>query len=460
MSEIVDVVVVGAGLSGLVAAWKLKEAGYRLRVLEARERVGGRVWTLREGWREGQMAEGGAEYVGVEHERMARYIGQFGLQAAPMPQPYSRVQFLGQVHSFAEPDRARLPERIAGLVKDNFLSADLREAALAALFSVFEMEDEEEAFARASEMSVAEAAALIEAYPEEIQYLRMRLVPFVGRELGECSALDLEQEGWASDYHREMYRIEGGNDRLPAAFAEALGGAIKLGALVMAIHERENAFYPILVEYDEAGVTHFVEAKAVIVATPLSALSGISFKPPLSPERLFAQEDALRAVILKVAIQFSMRFWEEEGWNGSMLSDHPCCVWHATEAQAGEGGILVCYLSGAMAEGLRHLAPKTLVDAVLGLLSPSLGVSCGALVTGFQVVDWLGDPHSGEAWISYPVGREEEVFETLVEAHGRCFFAGEYLASEHSMTMEGALCSGEEAAEEVLSLLKEDGDDE
>ncbi|MCB9640795.1 MAG: FAD-dependent oxidoreductase [Myxococcales bacterium] len=445
----VDVVIVGAGLAGLSAAWELSRRGLSVCVLEARDRVGGRVRTSREGWLHGQYAEAGAEYVGTEHERVAAYLEEMGLSRTKAADPYQRVQFGGKVTSFLRPEASVIPERLGRLLSGNFFSMDLEEACLLPIFDALGAETEEEAVERGGRLSVEEGLKLIEAYPEEQTYVAMRIVPFEGVGLDAINVLDLGQEGWPDDYQEEMYRVEGGNQRLPEALAERLGDKVILGGKVRAISQDDAGAE---VCFLQQGEDCCVRGRAVLLALPLVALQSVKSQPAWPAPMQAAMSQMNYGKVLKVNVQFARRFWEDADWNGGMISDHPLCVWHATEHQGGESGILALYLTGPFAEDMRGLGKDELLQSVLALVEPSLQAS-QEKVLHFEVDDWSGDPLSGGGWAVYPVGEEEQAYESLLSEHGCCFFAGEHLASEYNATMEGAICSGHEAAEAILAYL-------
>jgi monoamine oxidase len=445
------VIVIGAGLAGLSAAHTLSEAGLDVLVLEARRRVGGRVRTLR-GFPEAQYAEDGAEFIDREHRLMAAYIQRFGLHRAPELRPYERAIIAGKVILFGDAVHAELPPAITGLLSGNLFSADLRQYYWQPYWDrllAHHQGNEAQARQALQSCSVLRCLAELHASPEEITYVRMRLTPSEGVELAQMSVLDLDQGAWPAHYATLQYQIAGGNDLLPRRMAARLGSRLQLGCAVRAItHTPHGA----AVAFQRGQGPHVVHAPRVVVAVPVPALRKITFTPPFPPEQTAALEAVSSAQVLKVHCAFTERFWEHQGWNGNLASDFPLRVWHATEGQPGTGGILTCYVTGAPAREVQPLSPEARLAVLLRVLAPALGPPPGTLA---QVVttDWMGDGYAGGGWGVYPFQTAEEVRRRVGAPHGPCVFAGEHLASEDRGTMAGAVRSGHEAAQQLLTRL-------
>jgi monoamine oxidase len=178
-----DVIVVGAGLAGLAAADALHEVGLEGLVLEARQRVGGRVYTLRD-LHEGQYAEGGAEFIDRGHTLIATYIERLGLKRGPELSPYDRAILAGKAIPFGDAAHAALPASISRLLSaSNLFSADLRRRYFQPYGERLRAQyPENEAQARHAlhHCSVLSCLEELHASPEEIAYIRMRLVPSEG----------------------------------------------------------------------------------------------------------------------------------------------------------------------------------------------------------------------------------------------------------------------------------------
>jgi monoamine oxidase len=446
-----DVIVIGAGLAGLAAALTLHKAGLDVRVLEARHRVGGRVYTMRD-LPEGQYAEAGAEFIDVDHSLMASYIQHFGLKRAPELRPYGHAVLAGQVIPFGEAAQADLSDTIRRLLlASNLFSADLRRYYFQPYWERLRAHyhgNEAQARNALHHCPVLRCLGELHASPEEIAYVRMRLVPSEGVELAQMSVLCLDQGPWPDHYATLQYKIDGGNDLLPRRIAAQLGDRIRLGCVVVAIDQDAHGA---VVAFRRGQEHHIVPATYVVVAVPIPALRQITFAPPLPPEKIAVLETVSSAPVLKVQCIFAERFWERQGWNGNFVTDLPLRVWHATERQPGTGGILTCYLTGGATREVQRWSPETLLEMLRRQIEPVIGLWQGT-PEQVMITDWTGDAYAGGGWIVYPLESKNDWRPILEEPHGHCFFAGEHLVSAHEATMEGGLRSGDEAAWRLLRL--------
>jgi phytoene dehydrogenase-like protein len=187
----------------------LYEAGLEVLVLEARHRVGGRVYTMR-ALREAQYAEAGAEFIDLDHTLMASYIHRFGLKRAPELRPYDRAVLAGKAIPFGDAAHADLPNAITRLLSaSNLFSADLRQHYFQPYWERLRdhyQGNEAQARNALHQRSVLRCLEELNASPEEIAYVRMRLVPSEGIELAHVSVLCLDQGPWPEHYASLQYK--------------------------------------------------------------------------------------------------------------------------------------------------------------------------------------------------------------------------------------------------------------
>jgi monoamine oxidase len=435
------VVVVGAGLAGLTAAEDLTRQGWEVVVLEARSRVGGRVWTLRNP-ETGQYAEGGGEYLDSEHTEMRKLVDRFGLSLEPSSVATEEAEDLvvrdGATHSYGE---------LAGPASDQmdrFYEA-IDEAA--ADFDPSDPSSQEDA-RELDSVTAADGLDELGISGDARFLLESSFRDDYGVEPDRLSQLFVVST-YAAAYNQpdsgiEIERIEGGNDQVPAALAEELGDSVRLSSPVARI------------EHDDGGVvvtvraTESYEADFCVLAAPLPALRPIRFSPGLPRPLAEAIADAQYGPISKTLLQYPDRFWRDEGLSGYALTDLAAgSTWEATVDQPGRPGVMIAYAAGALGLEQLGLSDEALVRAVGRGVAEAFPGRVPSPVDA-QPVRWPLMPLSGGAYVAWAPGQLSAWYGRLREGTGRIRFAGEHTA-ELSGYMEGAVRSGKRAAEQIDS---------
>ena len=422
------VVVVGAGLAGLAAAYELRRAGFEVVVLEARDRVGGRVHTVR--FPNGQHAEAGGEYVDAIHTTMRRYARHFGLRledvrlqgtdlpgAAYLQGHRRRFGAVFNRDVWAEADRF---DGRMGALAANLSASDPRGAAL----------DRRSAADLLDESGLGSLARTLIAH----DYIRDDFTV----EPSELSALFVAQ-GYKltenlSDSGTEAFRIRGGNDQLPRRVAHALGGAIHLRAPVTRVVARSEG---VRVEAGSDGV----DADHCVIATPLPPLRQVDFVPALPAALAEAVAGLQYGIGTKTLAQYATRFWRKQGFDGDTLTDLPISTtWEATDGQPGRAGVLLVYTMGAPGAAFTSLPAARRIDAVATELD-RIYPGSRAELRGAQTVAWAREPYTGGTYTAYAPGQVSRFWRELRRPVGRIHFAGEH-TDAFTGYMEGALRSG------------------
>lgn len=388
------VIVIGAGFAGLAAADRLAGQGVEVTVLEARERVGGRVWSVPFA---GTVVELGAEFVMPDYEVMPAMCARFGLELVRK----------GTLYGLREP-RGGAPVKLADI-----------EAGLRRLSS-------------GSGETVQEVLAGAGLEPGVAEAIRARI------EIScTCPAADLapavldEVAGAFGTF--DTHTVDGGNQALAEALAADLPGGVRLGSPVQRI------------EWDQDGVRvdGFI-ADAAILTVPASVTPRISFEPQLPP----AKRAALAAVRYGEAAKLFVRLASPV--EPSAVMSVPGRYWCWT--QLGRDGRPVPVLSAFAGSelALRRIDVRSGPQAWLGSLAelrPELDLHSEEtrLAVWDASEEWAGGSYSAPT-VSSPIDTD-----ALCRAVGRLHFAGEHTAGRWHGLMEGALRSGLRAADEVLA---------
>ena len=468
------VVVLGAGLAGMSAAYELTKLGHEVIVLEAQERPGGRCRTLRAGdtiietdgtsqvaaFAAGQYFNPGPARIPHHHTVTLDYCRELGVAVEPFINSNEAALL------YRRPGRGPLsgqPVR-AGAVR-----ADLRGYAseLLAKSSRRDLLDRP--------LSTADTERLLEWLRREggltpdLVYRGSsrrgyRQPPGAGDAAGEVAApYELsallqagfaERLGFADDIDQQatMLQIQGGTDRLALAFADRLSGRIRYGAVVQEIR-RDGTGARVIYRLD-GGMPEEERADVCICTIPLPVLRGIA--ADFSPQLQAAVAGVSYAPAVKIGLQFSRRFWEEDQhiYGGISWTDTPITqIWYPSHGFLSERGVLV----GAYAyEGDARMFGRLAPDARVARALAEGGDLHAGYAAGFETgvsVPWQNLRYALGAWASYSAATRAQHYPTLIAPDGPFLLAGEH-TSHLTGWMAGALAAGRRAAALVSERLR------
>ncbi|KAA0097441.1 FAD-dependent oxidoreductase [Mycolicibacterium sp. P1-18] len=440
------VVVIGAGLAGLTAAVDLATAGAEVTVLEARERVGGRVHGVP--MSPTVVADGGAAYLGVRHTELLTMLRENGLRLASTEMLGDSTFLLSDTRTTAA---SRVPpldavalgdlfDRLEGLVAEVCPDAPWTSARADYLDGMtvaqWVAEEIEHPAARAFfPMFIGEMMA---ADPALISVLHMA---FYLRSGGGIRFLNAFKGG------AQEWRIDGGAHQLCEALARRLDSRVRLAREVRAV-EQSGSDVVVHAVSTADGSTSEHRADYVVVALPPRLAQQIEFRPGLTAPR--ATVATGRGCAVKVHLSYPSPLWRDHGLSGwSVSADGPLLSTVDDSPADGSAGILTGFVTGAAAGPFSRLSLPAKADAVLAharRLFPQLPAP-----TKCSVTDWLEDRYSKGCYAAlFGPGDWMRLGPTLTEPHGRVHWAGTETSLEFFGLMEGAIRSGRRAANELI----------
>jgi len=452
------VVVVGAGLAGLTAAYRLKQAGVTASVHEGSDRVGGRCWTIRGAFADGQIGEHGGELIDQGHTAIRQLAQELGLQLDNLLQ--------GEQNG-SEPayyfDGAPYPVRQATLdLRDIWpkLHSDVSAASYPTLYNSYTARGY-----TLDHMSIVDW--INESVPGGINSRLGQLLDIAynieyGAESSRQSSLNLlyllgyQGPGNLRIFGKsnEKYHVRGGNDQVATRLASALAGQITMGSELVAIRLNNDGTYAL--SFRQGGSTRTVAADRVVLAIPFSILrSSVDIsRAGFSALKRTAISELGMGTNSKLHVQFRNRHWWTLNCNGETYSDRGYQnTWEVTRTQPSASGILVDYTGGLIGASFGSGTPQERAQQFLAQIEPVLpGLS--AQWNGRATVDfWLGNPWTRGSYSYWKVGQYTRFAGVEGAPERNCFFCGEHTSIDFQGYLNGAVDTGERAADEVLDSL-------
>jgi monoamine oxidase len=454
-----SIIVVGGGLAGLTCALRLKHAGYLAHVHEASTRLGGRCWTDRGFFDQGQLYEHGGELIDQGHQHIRQLAQEFGLTldnllAAEVNGTEPLYHFDGEPYTYAQ-----ATADLKGIWQK--LHKDVSAASYPTLFDSFTQrgyELDQMSIVEYLDETIAEGGAASRLG----QLLSIAYNIEYGAEPDAQSSLNLlyllaySGQGQLRIFgpSNEKYHVRGGNDQIPARMAELLSGQITTGSELVAIKQTPAGGYSLT--FRQAAGTKTVTADKLVLALPFSILrrSVNLSKAGFSSKKLEAIVEQGMGTNSKLHLQFTRRHWNDLDVNGDTFADTGYQnTWEVSRAQPGSAGILVNYTGGDIGASFGSGTPTSRAQQFLEQVEPVLP-DLSLYWNGKATIDyWPGYEWTRGSYSFWKVGQYTAFAGIEGRQEGNAHFCGEHTSIDFQGYLNGAVETGERVAGEVIDDL-------
>jgi monoamine oxidase len=441
-----EVVIVGAGYAGLAAALHLVDNGVDIAVLEAQDRVGGRVWTHRDA---GVPLDLGGMWVGARHANFRSLLHRFELATFPTPacgkQAWwdARSQRLRRARGLPLPIRA-LPAAAVGLLRAEWLSRRMGDHECASdrmdyLDRVTVAEWLDRWVPSRSARALLETAVQLELCTELSQVSMHQFVSWAAGGGGLMA-------GFSGEGGAQQDLIVNGADSAAIRIATLLGSQLHLTSAVEAIEhqtDRVRAFTQ----------NSTITAGHMIVALPPAHVAAIRWNPQLPAWRQHLLARMPMGSVTKLLAVYDAPFWRNQGWSGEVIDAHGSVSSAFDVSPPGGPGVLASLTCGAKSVALADLSPAERQERILESLSRWFGPEAKNPTTAVDV-SWENQTYSGGGYSAIPLPGTLHLARQMAQPHRQVHFAGTETASVSAGYIEGAISSGARAARDVLGRLR------
>jgi monoamine oxidase len=434
------IVIVGAGIAGLNAAYTLKKAGLRADIYEGSSRTGGRIYTLKDVLAPGLVSHLGGSFINSNHTEMRRLANEFQLDLLDLWEDDELLDgnyFRGQHYT-----EEQLAEALQPLVARMKIDFDT-------LGEVINFENHGGA-TQLDHTSLAEYLEQIGATGWIRDYLEMICVTEFGLQADQQSCLNLlltlstGNEIEVFGEHDERYQIKGGAERITDELAHKLEGQIHYYHRLEAIRNKGDGF-----RLSFQGATAIdIDADIVIMAIPFSVLRQVELKIDLPPFKKKAINELGYGTNAKILAGFNKRLWREQGYYGDVLTDESFqCAWDNSAMQKGRAGGMTFFPGGEAGIKANQIGIESLL---LDMEKVFPGIN--AEYNGRQAFwHWSSFPLSLGSYSCYKPGQWTSIAGAQIKPVGHLFFAGEHCSMGFYGFMNGGAETGKQVAKTIIA---------
>jgi len=454
-AQMTPVLIVGAGIGGLTAAYRLSQAGVPVNVIEAKNTVGGRMQTVQKALSTPSIAELGAEFIDTDHLCMRGLAEELGFELVDVLAVEEALAV--QDNYFFEGRRVPMEE----IIRDY---APVAEQIDADLEAIDEFEDYTTPFPAVVELDNTSLSDYLDRIPNTTNTVRQIIKVAYSTEYGldaeEQSALNLlyligtePGEFEIIGTSDERFHVRGGNQQIPQRLAQLVAGPVETGTVLEAIDSLPDGRYRVAVRSGNQVSDRVYER--IVLALPFTTLRNVQLNVDLSPVKAAAINSLGYGTNAKIITGYNEKIWRDRyNSRANTFSDlySYTSIWENAPSRYFEGvGLITNFLGGTRGVAVGSATPQVHADRLnfeLERVFP--GITAAAIPFQALRAYWPGEPWTRGSYTCQAPGDWTQFYGIEGERVGNIFFAGEHTSLEYQGWMEGGCDSGELAATEIL----------
>lgn len=446
-----NIVIVGAGIAGLNAAYQLQKKGIRCTVYEASSRVGGRMFTMHDEFGKGITTDVGGEFVDTTHADIIQLVKELGLSFYDLRKDHlarKTLHFGGK--EYDEHDlKLALKPYVARLMKDIKLLPEIISYHSAARFEHIDRQ------------SITGYITSIGIKGWLYDFLDVVLTREYGMEASVQSAvnflimfsepLDTEKGYELFGPDHEVFKIKGGSQHLTNAIYEKVKSSVKTGHRLAAVNPAKQGGYDLKFEGE---TTINVHASKVIMTIPFTILRSISFNVPMPAGKRKCINEIGYGNSSKFFIGVAQKPWRAKGRQGYTFTDiGPGCGWDGSQSQSEQEGTFTVFGGGNFSDMVNKESQQQLAAKFVPALNTIYPGMDKAVTKKTMKFCWQANPWSKAGYSSFSTGQWSTLAGWEPVPVGQIYFAGEHVSRDFQGYMNGGAQTGRVAAEMVMKAL-------
>ena len=456
------VVVVGAGLAGVTAAYRLNQSGVAAQLYEARDRIGGRCWTAR-GFADGQTAEHGGEFIDSRHVHIRQLADELGLKMDDLFSGYggafspTLVNDRYMTHAEIRPVSERISAEVTKAARKIGVIGPGGKVSTAAITYGT-------ATPAAALMDQVSMADWLDAHVPGVigtpvgLWFDEQMAGWYGLNMADLSAIN-----WFDWFiipapgADERWHVHGGNDQIPTLAAAKLpSDTVHMNAALRAVRRRADGPYELTFD----GAPSPVVADLLILTLPFSTLRQVDLSGAgFGTQKMAAINGLAMGYDAKVLLQYDSRPDQMHHWTGSLDTTRPDFqTWESSAAEPGTAGLITVYAGGRTgaswtADQPHGPAPTSLSSGIVDRINQAVPGTAAHLIGTPWADLWPRDQWTNGAYAAFGVGQYTRFWGGTAQPDGNAHFAGEATSTYSQGYLNGGVESGDRAAMEVLEKL-------